>query len=164
MRITGIAIVAAGGSKKRSGATLQLQASEQPHPYIMSWTWSPGQVIWANGLSIKELLYLLILLVIYIYNLGPLSLVGPGGRTCRPPPRAGPAHTDTDHPHMGHNYPLKSTVLNTNIGQELPKQSRKDQSGCVQYFRQSYCNKRRSSQHLDIADAKQIQSDLTLLE
>ena len=82
-------LVAVGGGRKQSAATLQLQALEQPHPHVMGWTWSSGRVIWPNGLSIKDLLYLLILLVTYMI-LGPLAPWGPGGRTCRPPPRAGP--------------------------------------------------------------------------
>jgi len=84
-------LVAVGGGRKQSAATLQLQALEQPHPHVMGWTWSSGRVIWPNGLSIKDLLYLLILLVTYMI-LGPLAPWGPGGRTCRPPPRAGPAN------------------------------------------------------------------------
>ena len=47
-------------------------------------------MIWLNGLSIKGLLYLLILLVTYMI-LGPLTRWVPGGRTCRPPLGAVPA-------------------------------------------------------------------------
>ena len=79
-----LCLVTAGGGRKRSVANLKLQASEQPHPYIMGWTWSPEWVVWPNGLSIKTLLYLLILLVTYMI-LGHLAQWAPGSRTCCPP-------------------------------------------------------------------------------
>ena len=80
-------VVHDSGGRKQSVATLQLQVLKQPHPHITGWTWATGRVIWPNGVSIKGLLYLLILLVTYMI-LGPLAPWALRGRTSRPSPRA----------------------------------------------------------------------------